>query len=246
MIGSGAVVTGGTRGIGAAISRVLLERGMNVESWYLDRHKEAELFRRGVGKYADNLLVKSVDVTDPEAVESAFRDGFSNLQLELVAHCAGNIVRPADWDSASIATVRQTIELNLTSAFWIARAAAPVMRQGHNGHLLYMSSSYAINSGAGPVLAYTAAKAGIISLVRGLAAALAPDRIRVNALAPSNIDTELTQSAGTSTVQWAIDTTPLGRLGTPEEVATMALAVHDNAFMTGSIVLLDGGQTLVI
>ena len=115
-----------------------------------------------------------------------------------------------------------------------------------SGHLMFLSSAYAIDAGAAAVLAYTAAKAGLTAVTRGLAAEVSARGVRVNAVAPSNVDTAMTHSAGPEVVQWAVSTTPVGRLADTAEVAQLILAVHDNAYLTGGVIVLDGGQTLMI
>ncbi len=243
MAGKNAVVSGGTGGIGSAVVRQLLDRGDNVEAWYLKNTEKAhDLQVQAKGK-AGKLTTRVVDVSDPDAVSDAM-SGIS--RLDLFVHSAGAINRPGEWDLATVEATRQTIEVNLTSALWVARAAAPIMRRQGSGHLMFLSSAYAIGAGAGAVLAYTAAKAGLTAVTRGLAAELGADGVRVNAVAPSNVDTPMTHSAGAGVVDWAISTTPVGRLAEPDEIAQLILAMDENAYMTGNIVIIDGGQTLKI
>lgn len=242
-----ALVTGGTRGIGAATSLALAAAGFSVHAWYRENDVAAGSFLERLQALGYDVQCTAVDVTDPDAVErEASQLRQADLVPELVVHCAGAIPRPADWQTASVEATRYTIEVNLTSALWVSRSLAPLMQDQGRGHFVFLTSSYALLSGAAPVLAYTAAKAGLVAVVRGLAAELSGGGVRVNAVAPSNIDTDMTRSAGQTVVDWAVSTTPVGRLGAPEEVAKLILALHDNDYITGSIVLVDGGQTLQI
>jgi NAD(P)-dependent dehydrogenase (short-subunit alcohol dehydrogenase family) len=221
----------------------LLARGYDVEAWFVSNEKAAADLETRSMEHPGILHTRQVDVTVPAAINDALA---TTKSVDLFVHAAGAIIRPASWDEASVETTRQTIELNLTSAIWIARAVAPKMQRRGSGHIVFLSSSYAIGAGAAPVLAYTAAKAGLTAVTRGLAAELGDSGVRVNAVAPSNVDTAMTQSAGEDTVNWAISTTPLGRLAEPDEIAHLILSVHDNNYITGNVIIADGGQTLKI
>jgi 3-oxoacyl-[acyl-carrier protein] reductase len=229
-----ALVTGAGRGIGRAIASALAH-----DAWVagLDR-----AFPDGPGAAACTI---TADVCDGAALQQgvdqivAERGG-----LDWVV-CAAGIVRDrvhwkmtdADWDDV--------LAVNLTGAFKVARAAAPHLRESPAGRLVFISSINGLRGSFGQAN-YAAAKAGLVGLARSLAQELARDGVTVNVIAPGFIDTAMTRNLPSDARDRALARTPLGRFGTPDEVADLARYLCDEAagFITGTVVPIDGGQLL--
>jgi 3-oxoacyl-[acyl-carrier protein] reductase len=163
--------------------------------------------------------------------------------IDILVNNAGVIVRPGAWDALKGTDLARTIDVNLKGAIHCIQRVTPGMITRNRGRIINLSTTYAA-TGPAPVLAYTAAKAGINTVTYGMARELGKHGITVNAVAPGNIDTDMTRAAGESATQWAISTTPLGRLGTPQEVAEAVVFLARAEFITGHILAVDGGQLL--
>jgi 3-oxoacyl-[acyl-carrier protein] reductase len=186
----------------------------------------------------DGVLGVRVDVADEQDVEAAFARIESELgAVELLVLNAGVfVVEP--FEATSLSSWRRTLDVNLTSAFLCARRALPSMRERGFGRVVAIGSSAGKTGGANAVAAYAASKAGIMAMVRSIATEYARTGVTANALAPALIDTEMI--AGLPDMR---DKVPLGRLGTPEEVADVAafLCSAHSSFMTGEVVDVNGG-----
>lgn len=244
-----ALVTGSSRGIGAAIAKA-----------YGRRQDTTVLVHCNVDKQGASSTVSAIlaeggqarmyqaDVADPEGVRqlaTEIRRDFPGQELSTLVNNVGAILRPSDWRGCSDEMTRRTLEVNLLSVIWTMREFAPGMAEAGRGHIINLCTTYAIN-GTAAVLAYTAAKAGVRSVTTAMAAELGARGVRVNAISPGNIDTNMTRAAGDDVIEWTIDTTPLGRLGRPEEIAQAAMYLEDAEFVTGEVLVVDGGQILKI
>ncbi|TDB84139.1 SDR family oxidoreductase [Actinomadura sp. KC216] len=231
--GRTAVVTGGVRGVGAGISRALLDAGADVVAV---ARREPETLPEAGGRTARFV---SLDARDPDAAQ-AFADGLDHVDV-LVNNAGGAPFLPiAD---GPVRTHIKIIELNLTAALIMARALRPRMLEHGGGSVINISSVSGVRPSPGTA-AYGAAKAGLHNLTQSLAVEWAPD-IRVNALTLGMVRTELSHlhygdEAG---VQAVADTVPLGRLADPYEVgaACVFLASDLASYVTGSTMLLHGG-----
>jgi 3-oxoacyl-[acyl-carrier protein] reductase len=232
-----ALVTGGSRGIGAAITRELAAAGAKVAINYRSGHEAAEAVAAEVGGVA-----VAADVGDPEAaqqlvehVETEFGD------VDILVNNAGLtrdtlIARMTDEDWAEV------IDTNLRGAFNTCRAVSRKMLRRRSGAIVNMSSVVGVHGNPGQAN-YAASKAGIIGLTKALARELGVRGVRVNAIAPGYITTELTDVLTGEQTGLILGNTPLGRLGTPEDVAASVrfLCSDEAAFITGDVLLVDGG-----
>ena len=228
-----AVVTGGGRGIGAAIAQRFRASGAEVAVWDLEPPTEADL-----------VLFATVDVTDQGSIEAA-RDAALDRwgRIDILVNNAGisgptlpvEDFPPADW--------RRIVESNRTGPFLVSRAVVPALRGRGYGRIVNIAS-LAGKEGTPNAAAYSASKAGVIALTKSLGKELAGTGVLVNAVAPAAIDTELLQQMTPEHVRTMIAKSPLGRLGTVGEVAALAawLASEECSFNTGAVFDLSGGR----
>lgn len=239
-----ALVTGASRGIGKSIAVDLAKSNYIVIINYLKCDSEAKKTLSEVLKYSDGILIKA-DVSDVDAVESMKKTIEDNYgRLDVLVNNAGQIIRPGDWENISTTDWDRTFDVNCKGTFNCIKTFAPLLKSSQSGRIVNLASTVGF-AAAPPVIAYSAAKASIINMTNAFAKALAPN-VTVNAVAPGNIDTEMTQSAGERLVKWVIDATPMKRLGQPEEVAALVnFLCSDNAsFITGQIIEIAGGYDL--
>jgi 3-oxoacyl-[acyl-carrier protein] reductase len=227
------LVTGGTRGIGAAIARALLEAG-------------CEVIVTGTspdGKAPERCAYRACDFTDTAALE-AFASEVASLGLAGLVNNAGtNKVGPlVEYDAADFARIQQ---VNVMAPFRLCQAVVPGMRRRRFGRIVNITSVFGIVSKAGRA-AYSASKFGLFGLSRALALEVASDNVLVNCLAPGFVDTDLTRRMlGQQGIAEMITRIPLGRLARPEEIASYVrfLVSEENTYMTGQTLVVDGGFT---
>ncbi len=238
LTGRVALVTGASRGIGAAIALALAEAGADVAVNYRERSAEAEAVVASVTALGRRAVAVPADVSDSSAVAGMMRALAATLgPPDILINNAGiGLVRGLD--DLTEADFDQTIAVNLKSVFLCIQAALPHMRGQGWGRIVNISSGAARGAGGvGPH--YNASKAGMEGLTRGYAARLVAQGITVNAVAPSLIETDMVRS-GLATSPARI---PLGRFGSSEEVAQVVLMLVGNAYMTGQTVALSGGMS---
>jgi 3-oxoacyl-[acyl-carrier protein] reductase len=231
-----ALVTGASRGIGRAIALALAQAGADVAVNFRARRDEAETTVAAVRGTGRRSQAFGADVSAARAVAAMVSDVERSLgPIDVLVNNAGIATRrsiaeitEADFDA--------TIAANLKSVFLCTQAVLPGMRARGWGRVVNISSGAARWAG-GFGVHYNASKAGIEALTRGYAARLAKHGITVNAVAPSLIDTEMLAPVR----EESLGRVPLGRLGTPEEIAAMVVAVAANAYMTGQTVAVNGG-----
>jgi 3-oxoacyl-[acyl-carrier protein] reductase len=226
-----ALVTGGSRGIGRAIALALAEAGAAVAVNYRERGSEAgavvDAIQRGGGRGG----AFGADVSQGGAVRSMIRDIVLVNTAGMAAARGLDDITEDDFD--------RTIAVNLTSAFLCTQAVLPGMRARQWGRIINISSVGA-RMGSGSVsVAYAAAKAGLEGLTRAYALRLAREGVTVNAVAPGLVDTEMGKPLMEAGVAERI---PVGRPGTGEEIAEVALVLVRNGYMTGQTIAVNGGS----
>jgi len=231
-----ALVTGGARGIGRAVALALAEVGADVAVNYRERAADAETVAAAVSKLGRRALPVRADVSDGAAVRAMLESIARELRPPAVLINNAGVAVRRGLDDLTEAEFDRTIAVNLKSAFLCTQAVLGGMRARRWGRIVNISSGAA--RGAGIIgVHYNASKAGMEGLTRGYAARLVKDGITVNAVAPSLIATDMmADEAG------AAARVPLGRLGTPEEVAQAVRAVIANRYMTGQTVPVNGGM----
>lgn len=234
------LVTGASRGIGRSIALAFARAGWHVaincsssEDALLSVKKEIEAF--GVP-----CCAHVCDIGDPVACEQLFEIIHNSLgTIHALVNNAGismigllQDLSPADWN--------RILATNLSSVFYCCRLAIPDMIQAQSGAIVNISSMWG-TAGASCEVAYSATKGGVNSFTKALAKELAPSHIPVNAIACGVIDTEMNAFLSPEERQMLIDEIPAGRMGTPEEVAALALQLCENSpYLTGQIIGLDG------
>lgn len=230
------LVTGGTRGIGEGIARAFAAAGWDVIACGLTR-EECEAFTP-----APNIRTIPLDVTQQDAVDAAFAP---LTRLDALVNCAGIIQRGGA--EFNVDAFQRTLDVNLTGTMRMCVAAKPLLAQSH-GAIITMASMLTFQ-GSPFVPGYAASKGGIGQLTKSLAAAWAENNIRVNALAPGWIETDLTRPLVEDAARSApiLARTPMGRWGQPEDIGGVAVFLASDAarFITGAIIPVDGGYLAV-
>jgi NAD(P)-dependent dehydrogenase (short-subunit alcohol dehydrogenase family) len=247
MTGRRALITGGASGIGAAIAERFAAEGAKVILFDLPGQQPlAEALTARIAARGGEALFAAGDVrsrADLEAAVAVGRDRFGGL--DAVAAAAGIAaggplltVQPEDWN--------RVLEINLTGVLNTVQAAAPLLTEAGNATVVTIASTAAKRPGAG---VYSVSKAAVWMLTRGLAEELAPKGVRVNAIGPGFIDTPMLdrsrELAGDAWYDGLPAQIPLGRIGSPEEIAAVALFLSsaESSYLTGSILHPDGGWT---
>lgn len=235
-----AIITGSSRGIGAATAELFAQRGAKVVIHYQKEKAKAEKLQQKIG--FEKCLVVGGDLTSENEVERLVQDTINHFgQIDILVNNAGAILRPGDWQT-DLDVWHQTLDVNLTSAWLMIKHVAPKMVEGSS--IVNVTSVYGF-LGAAPVAAYTSAKGGLITLTKSMAKELAPT-IRVNAVSPSNVMTDMAKSAGDELIQLFTDQTPLKRIAEPIELAKAIafLASEEASYITGEMLVVDGGYSL--
>lgn len=235
------LITGGSRGIGAETVRVFAEKGDSVAFLYRRDHAAAEAVAKETGATAI-----AVDVADSEALVAAFRAACEALggAPEVLVNNAGvaesrlsRDVADADW--------HRMLDTNLTAAFVLCREAQVAMIGKGWGRIVNVGSMWG-KIGASCEVVYSAAKAGLRGMTMALAKELGPSGITVNCVEPGVIDTDMNKEYDAATMAALADETPLSRIGTPRDVASVIafLASDDASFVTGQCLGVDGGYAI--
>ncbi len=236
--GQRVIVTGGTRGIGAAITRGFLAAGAQVTATYASNSTSAEAFSASI-EHEGRLSLASFDVSDYAAAE-AFFDGLSAPPQVLVNN-AGirkdqivGMLPAADW--------RRVMEVNLDGTFYMSKMAVKAMSRQRYGRIISITSPSGEMGFAGQAN-YAASKAGQVAMSRSLAKEVAKRKITVNCVSPGFIDTELLSDLSDEHKQDFLKMVPMKRFGTTEEVANsvLFLASKQASYITGSTLHVTGG-----
>ena len=225
------VITGGSRGIGAATVRLFAARGDTVSFLYEKEHEAAQAVARKTGARAI-----CCDVADEQAVRRAFAGlGGVDVLVNNAGICHYGLISqitPDEW--------RRIFAVNVDGAFYCIRAALPSMLARQSGAIVNISSMWG-QVGASCEAAYSATKGALIALSKALAKELGPSHIRVNAVAPGGIQTDLCTTIAPEVLESLRDDTPIERPGTPDDIAQAVAYLADAPFVTGQVLGVSGG-----
>ncbi|MBI4601268.1 MAG: 3-oxoacyl-ACP reductase FabG [Planctomycetes bacterium] len=241
-----ALVTGGSRGIGRAVALRLALEGADVALSYVARREEAEATAAEVRRSGRRALAARCNVAEPSDVQELVRRTREELgPVSFLVHC-GAISNLADHTELTYERWRETIEVNLNGTFLTVFAVKDEMIRRRFGRIVTLSSIAALLPRK-LQMHYSASKAGVAALTRCCAEAFAPYGVRVNCIAPGLIDTEMAGILPEARRQEIIASTPLGRIGRPEEIASVArfLLSDESSFMTGQTILVSGGRMMM-
>mgnify|MGYP002597244188 CR=1 FL=1 len=244
--GKKAVVTGGTRGIGFAIVETFLKNGASVALFGSRQETVDKALAKLKAENPDwDVMGLAPDLTDYAAVEAAMAkvtEAFG--RIDILVNNAGitrdgllMMMKPEDFDAV--------IAANLRGAFLCMKAVARQMVKQRYGRIVNLSSVVGLRGNAGQVN-YAASKAGVIGMTKSLAKELAGRNITVNAVAPGFIDTDMTAALTETAKNAVLGSIPMGRMGTPENVAKAVafLAGEDAGYITGQVLAVDGGMSM--
>lgn len=238
-----AIVTGGSRGIGRAVSVTLARAGAHVVVGYVGREDAARETLAAITAADGKGEILRIDVADPDSVEAGFKrvvDAHGKVDI-LVSNAGIAIdqlllrVKPED--------LAKTWATNLDGAIWCAKSAVRTMMRKKHGRIIHLSSVVAESGNPGQAV-YSASKAALIGLTKTLAREYASRGITVNAVAPGFIETDMTAELSDEQRKGILDQTPVGRIGTPDEVAAavLFLASDESAYVTGQVIRVNGGM----
>jgi 3-oxoacyl-[acyl-carrier protein] reductase len=244
--GKTAVVTGGSRGIGAASARALAAAGAEVLLTWRQNQAQAEALVKAIhaaGGKAESMQLEATDAAAAKALGARAKERFG--RVDILFNNAGDLVRRTMLGEFSAELVREIMDVNVLSTVLVTQALLPLIPPG--GVIINMSS-LAARSGGGPgASVYAAAKGAVLGLTRGWAIELGPRGIRVFALAPGVVDTDFHKRH--STPQFMADmarASRVGKIGVPDDVAraVVFLAGEGQGFMTGVTIDINGGSLM--
>ena len=244
--GKVALVTGGSRGIGAAIVMALAQAGATVVINYQQRSEAAELVKKDVEACGGTVLLCRADVTILTECEQMVKDILDHFgRIDILVNNAGvrrdnllAVMKSADWDAV--------VDTNLKGVFNCCKAIMrPLLKQKSGGRIINIASVSGLSGNSGQTN-YAAAKAGVMAFTKSLAKELGRRAITVNAIAPGFIETEMTAGLTEPWQETVRSQIALERFGKPAEVAAAVvfLAGADASYITGSVLSIDGGLTL--
>ena len=239
------LITGGSRGIGKATALRLAGEGADIAFSYASRADDAEETAAAIRALGRRVVFSPCDVAKPDDVRRLVDAARKLGPIDYLVH-SGAISNIQDHSTLSLDLWRETIEVNLTGTYLAVFAVKDEMIERRFGRIVTLSSVAALRPRKMQIH-YASAKAGVIAFTRCCAEAFAPHNVRINCVAPGLIDTEMARVLPPKTMQEVVDQTPLGRLGTPEEMAAVIrfLLSEESSFMTGHTLAASGGRIML-
>lgn len=239
------VITGASKGIGAAMAILFARKGYNVVIGYKDSYQLAKMLSSSLSSQGYSVLPLKVNVsnkleTDLFIKEAVYKFGSIDILINNAGIAfSGLITDTEEFDSDKI------FDVNLKGVFNCCKSVTPIMVNQKSGKIINISSMWG-QVGASCEVAYSAAKAGVIGLTKALAKELAPSGINVNCIAPGLIETTMNSNISVEDLNSFVEDIPLGRMGSAEDVAASALflASDDSNYITGQILGVNGGYVM--
>jgi 3-oxoacyl-[acyl-carrier protein] reductase len=240
-----ALVTGGSRGIGRAAALRLAREGADIAFSYASRAADADETAAAIRALGRRTLHGPCNVGKADDVRRLVEAARQLGPIDYLVHC-GAISNLQDHTTLSLDVWREMIEVNLTGTYLAVFAVKDEMIERRFGRIVTLSSVAALRPRKMQIH-YASAKAGVIAFTRCCAEAFAPYNVRINCVAPGLIDTEMAQVLPPEARQAVVEQTPLGRLGTPEEMAAVIrfLLSEEASFMTGHTLAASGGRVML-
>ena len=239
------LITGASRGIGAAVARRFGAEGWNVALGYYRGRSEALALAAELSEGGAEAVALEGDVSHPVQAAALVEAAQAMGPLDALVCCAGVALPQQLLTDTTDQQWRQVMGVDLDGVFYTIRAAYPAFVRRRQGAIVTVSSMWGVTGGSCEA-AYSAAKAGVIGLTRALAKELGPSRVRVNCVAPGVVDTRMNAHLAQEDLAALEEETPLGRIGTPEEIARAVyfLASDQSSFITGQVLRADGGMVI--
>jgi 3-oxoacyl-[acyl-carrier protein] reductase len=241
--GMTALITGASSGIGAASATAFGARGARVLIHYNRQESEAQRIIERVRSAGGQGELLRADLTTMDGVRSLVRT-LAGRRIDILVNNAGSLIQRTPVLNFTEELWEQVLTLNLTSAFFLAKAVLAGMVERKSGFVVNVSSVAARNGGGLGALAYASAKGALSTMTMGLAKEFAPFGIRINAVSPGTIDTKYHRNFSNDQILSAVKAaTPMARLGTAEEVADVILFLcsHEARFIQGQVIEVNGG-----
>ncbi len=240
-----ALISGASRGIGAAIARRLSKDGFAVAIGYLNSEDSAQKLAEEICESGGKAQAYRLDITDSNSIDETLKAVERDFgQVDVLVNNAG-IAEQILFTDISDESWKMMTDTNLGGVFRLTRAALPAMIGRKSGKIINIASIWGETGGSCEVH-YSAAKAGIIGMTKALAKELGPSGINVNCVSPGVILTDMTSHFDSETMESLKDETPLGRIGKPEDIAAVVsfLASGDADFITGQNISVNGGMNI--
>ncbi len=242
-MGKSVLITGGSRGIGAATTRVFAQAGWDICLQYYKSKDQAKQLQAELSALGCKVVLVQGDISQSDHVNRLVSEAACQLGHLDALVCNAGVAQPVGLLSdLTDQGWREIMSTNLDGTFYTLRACIPHFVRQQCGAIVTLSSMWGVTGGSCEA-AYSASKAGIIGLTKALAKELGPSNIRVNCVAPGVIDTEMNGNLDEECLNILAEETPLGRIGTPQEVARtiLFLAGEDSQFITGQVFGVNGG-----
>ena len=245
LAGKRVLITGATRGIGLAIAERFAAEGASLYLNGRDGPRVSQLAERLSREFGVACAPLLFDVADPEAVKAAFRELFAQTKvLDVLVNNAG-ILDDALIGMVTPAQIERTFACNSFSVLYCSQYAARMLQRNGGGSIIILASIIGRVGNAGQAV-YGGSKAAVIGMTQSLAKELATQQIRVNAIAPGFIDTDMAHSLSEDKFRQRLDSIAMGRIGSADEVAKVALflASELSSYVTGQVIGVDGGMLI--
>lgn len=237
------LVTGGTRGIGEAISREFAKKGYDIIINYIKSNEKAEILKEELERtYNIKVLLIQADISNETEIKSMVDVAINKFgKIDVLVNNAG-IVIDKEFEDRTVEDWKQTLNINLIAPFVLTKLVGKQMMKQKSGAIINISSTNGLNTYYPPSVDYDASKAGLISLTYDSAVQFAP-YVRVNCIAPGWVNTEMNKELPQDFVKNETERILVKRFGEPEEIAKVAtfLASEDASFVNSSVIKVDGG-----